>query len=355
MMKQAPYILLIFIFSFTSCGGSPAGGPRREAEQPDYYAYQHGEAQELAPIPFHIPGDNLPISTFTEVWGYVVQGREQFLTADMPLTDIAYFAAEVNMFGRLVGIPNRNALPAHPARVHLVAVCWGRALSHFVLLPGRPEREALIRDLVEAARDFDGLQINFEEVPNQSRESYFSFLRELRERLPAETMFTVALAARTRRLQNDAYDYETILPYVDRILVMAYDEHWGGGSPGPVASLPWSRNVANFSLGVIGADRLIMGMPFYGRAWVNQNHARALIFDGVENVIREHNVTEIRRSHGVPNFTYDVTVTVTLYYNDAYSLTSFMQMYKSMGVTKVGFWRIGQETRDVWNFIRLAE
>lgn len=311
--------------------------------------------EPLEPIVFHLPGDDLPISTFREVWGYVVQGREYALTPDLPLTDIAYFAAEVNTFGRLVGIPNRNSLPPHPGRVHLVAVSWGNALTHFVLLPGRPEREALINDLIAAASGFDGLQINFENVPFASRESYFSFLRELRARLPSETMFTVALAARTNVVANDPYDYATILPYVDRILVMAYDEHWSGGPPGPVATMPWTRNVANFSLGVIDPDRLVMGMPFYGRAWGDRVTSRALIFSSIEDVIREQDITEVNRRDGVPYFTYEVTVGVRLYYDDVYSLVTRMQMFKSMGVTNIGFWRVGQETTHVWDFIQLQE
>jgi spore germination protein YaaH len=134
---------------------------------------------------------------------------------------------------------------------------------------------------------------------------------------------------------------------------MAYDEHWSGSKPGPVASLPWCKRVANYALGVVGSEKLIMGLPFYGRAWGDSNPSRALIYPSVENVKKGVSNVEIQRDNGVPFFTYEVPVSVKLYYEDSYSLSVRMEMYKSLGVSAVGFWRLGQETRAVWGQINL--
>ena len=210
-------------------------------------------------------GSELPISVYNEVWAYVVAGREAALKPGLPITDIGYFAADVNLYGSLTDVPKRRNLPAFNGRVHLVAKCDGRALTHFALAPGSAERKALVTDLIAAAKDYDGLQIDFENVPQKDGDTFLSFLGELKAGL-GNRMFTIALPARTKKISDDVYSYEKIKPLVDRILVMAYDEHWSTSAPGPIASLPWCRRVANYCLDAIGKEKLIMGLPFYGRA-----------------------------------------------------------------------------------------
>jgi spore germination protein YaaH len=141
---------------------------------------------------------------------------------------------------------------------------------------------------------------------------------------------------------------------VDRILVMAYDEHWSTSAPGSIASLAWCKRVANYALGVIGREKLIMGLPFYGRAWGQSNHSRALIYTTTETIINEYGITEVRREEGIPTFDYQVTIPVKVYYEDEYSLSVRMEMYQSMNVAAIGFWRLGQETTAVWKYLRLA-
>ncbi|MDR0464871.1 MAG: glycoside hydrolase [Treponema sp.] len=300
------------------------------------------------------PETDLPVSEFREVWGYVVSGQESALRRGLPITDVCYFGAEVNMYGRLNGVPNRSRLSSSfTGRVHLTVTCPSSSLTYFTLMPGSKERVDLIRNLIMAAGNFDGLNIDFENIPAQSGDAFLSFLRELREGLPAGKMLTIALYGRNRAITNDVYDYAKIAPYVDRIFVMAYDEHWGGSAPGPVSSLRWCASVADYSLRVIGTEKLIMGIPFYGRAWASQNHSRALTYPSIERLQNTAETTELRRENGTPVFDYEASVSVRVYYEDEYSISARMEMYKSMGVKSIGFWRIGQETQKVWSIIKL--
>ena len=339
------FLLVSCAFFSFSCGSARPlkGGDKAEAAEPD---------EDEIPIKLPDEWAALPVSSFREIWAYVYAERESALRPGMPLSDIGYFGAEISTFGALVDVPSRRNLPAFNGRVHLVVACNGGALSHFVLYPGRPERKALISDLISATKNFDGLQIDFENVPQRDAAAFLSFLAELRAGL-GDKMFTVALRARTRKIDNDQYDYEKIKPLVDRILVMAYDEHWSGSSPGSIASLGWCRRVADYSLKAIGPDKLIMGIPFYGRAWGSPGHSSAYIYSSIERVIRENNVKEIRRENGIPTFDYTATISVKAYFEDAYSLSARMEMYKSQGVSAIGFWRLGQETPAVWNLIQI--
>jgi spore germination protein YaaH len=297
-------------------------------------------------------GEALPVSAFGEVWAYVVAGRESALNRDLPISDVGYCFAEVDQYGALVNVPSRRKLPAFDGRAHLVAQCDSRSLSHFVLASASAERRALIADLIAAARDFDGLQIDFELVPQRDAAAFLSFLAELRSGLGGK-IFSVALPARTRRIGSDVYDYEKISALADRVIVMAYDEHWSTSAPGPVASLPWCKRVADYALSVIGREKLVMGIPFYGRAWGNVTPSRALMYSGVDAIITENRINDIRRENGIPFFEYELPVKVRVYYDDDYSLSARMEMYRAMGVASIGFWRLGQETPSVWKILNL--
>jgi len=357
-----PALLVLIGMCFSSCGSSRSNSliqtlagdtPDPAASVESAAAGEEEEEEEEIIVDLPPPGSNLPVSVFKEIWAYVVADRESAFRPSLPISDIGYFGAEVNSYGTLVDVPKRSKLRFVTGRVHLVVACNGRALSHFVLKPGSDERKKLIADLLAASKDFDGLQIDFENIGQRDGEPYLTFLKELRAGL-GNKMFTVALAARSKKVVDDVYDYEKILPVVDRILVMAYDEHWSTSAPGPVASLAWCKRVADYSLKVIGKDKLIMGLPLYGRAWGRPNHSMAYIYTSIERVIKENNVKDIRRENGIPVFEYTPTISVKVYYDDEYSLSARMEMYRTMGVAAIGFWRLGQETQAVWPLIKLG-
>jgi len=337
----------LLLISQITCSGDPSRLVKTETG-----TAEEEKSIDETPIFSAEPPADLPVSAFNEVWVYVVAGYESAYRRGLPVTDIGYFGAEVDSYGSLTAVPRRQTLSSFTGRVHLVVTCGSRALSHFALMPNSRERRDLIADLLAAARNFDGLQIDFEYIPPRAREAFHSFLRELRAGL-GDKIFSVALPARTRKLENDIYDYDIIKPIVDKILVMAYDEHWSGSSPGSVASLQWCRNVANYSMRAIGRDKLIMGLPFYGRSWGNHTPSRALIYTTTQTLIRDMNVSVVRRENGIPTFDYNVNVSVKVYFEDEYSQSARMEMYKSLNVAAIGFWRLGQETAKVWNIIKI--
>ncbi len=302
---------------------------------------------------------------FTEIWAYVLDGRENTLSNAMPLTDVGYFGASISNQGKLTDVPNAKNIDFFTGRIHLVAVCNSYSMSHMMLNPEYPFREALINDLIEAVEeyDYDGLQIDYELVLASDKENYLSFLDELASRIKelpptAKTekrIFSVAVAARTRYLTEDAYDYNRITEIADSIFVMAYDEHWSNGAPGPVASFDWGKRVAEYAIEVIGTDKLVMGQPFYGRTWGDFNANRAYFHSGMERQIEENDVEKIERIDNILHYTYTIPLTVTAYFDDATSIEARSQMYKDMGINSTGFWCLGQEDPDVWQRLLISQ
>lgn len=289
---------------------------------------------------------------FNEVWAYLMYNEERFIPVQAGISDLAYFSARISTQGKLFGVPDIKRLEGVPGRKHLVvAEVSNQAILHFVLNPAYPLRDILIADIVQAARPYDGVNIDFEMLPLADKANFMEFLRLLRTALPGKIL-SVCVPARTRLMQ-DAYNYREIAAVVDRILVMAYDEHWSGSAAGPVASMNWTRRVATWALENIPAEKLIMGMPFYGRAWGNTNPAGAYKHSSISRMIDEKQVLPDRTDEGIPTFFFSETITYTVFYDDSQSLYTRAAQYKNLGTKNIGFWRLGQEDPLVWSLLLL--
>jgi len=284
----------------------------------------------------------------------VSAGEESFLNAKLPVTDAAHFCASINSSGELVGLPDPKKLDGFKGRKHLVVAELGNfALAHFILLPEFRVRDALIDSIVQASRPYDGVQIDFEAVLTKDRDAFIEFLRVLKSRIGGKTL-SVAVPARFKGV-DDAYDYERIGAAADRVVVMAYDEHWSTSKPGPIASTQWCRNVAAYATAKMRADKLVMGLPFYGRAWADRQLSRAYRHEGVARLIIEKAGGRTSRENDIPFLEYEETVSVKVYYEDAASIRSKLRAYADAGVSAVSFWRLGQEDPAVWGEIALSK
>ena len=98
------------------------------------------------------------------------------------------------------------------------------------LLADARARSALIQDLKTFLdqNGFQGLTVDFEEVPPSAHPDLELFLRELRKAF-ADRSYAIILAV---PIDDDGWPYETYANIVDYLLLMGYDEHWSTGSLG---------------------------------------------------------------------------------------------------------------------------
>ena len=291
---------------------------------------------------------------FQEVWGYLMQGEERFLTGQEPLTDLCLFSARVNDIGRLdnpVPIPR---LARRPNRIHLViSAPASKTLMYFCLRQDAATRDGLIEDIVRSSQGFDGVQIDFETIRPEEGGAYLAFLGLLRRQLPASIRLSVAVPARTQKTE-DAYNYAAISALVDRVLVMAYDEHWRTGQPGPIASAGWCKEVVDYAQQTIAPDKLVMGLPLYGRVWQDETVARALKYPQTLDLWQQVSKPMVKRGPDkTPYFNYQTTVKASVYFEDVQSLTEKLALYQSKGVQGIGFWRIGQGPAAIWESVKI--
>lgn len=299
-----------------------------------------------------------PMLVFKEIWAYLLRGEEGELTGEEPITDLCYFGVNLSRSGRITEAVGRPAIEWKGGRkpaIHLVvAELSNYALMHFSLDPQYGVRPLLVEDICRLAEGFDGVQIDFEAVARDDSGCFHEFLWELRSRLPAGKKLSVAVPARVEPVEG-AYDYARIAPLVDRIIVMAYDEHWSTSVPGPVASLPWCSKVADFAKSVIEIEKIVMGLPLYGRAWQDKRLAKALRFRNVQELVAETQSQTGYAPELGAFFEYSENVRVKVFYDDLRTLMDKLQLYQARDIQGVSFWRIGQGPPQLWSSIGCAE
>ncbi len=308
------------------------------------------EITQIEPVPAI---QNIQPVALKEIWAYVLSGDEASLNRAWPVSDVALFGAGISSTGKLRGVPDRNAFKNYKGRVHMViAELSNYALLHFCLAPDFPIRTKLIEQIVAAAQQFDGVNIDFESILTEDTENFLSFLKAVKKGI-GNKILSVALPARIKKI-NEAYDYEKVSAIADRVIIMAYDEHWSGSKPGSVASLSWCSNVARYALETIGAKKLVMGIPFYGRAWSEINPSRAYRYPTVQKLMQDKGVASINIIDGSNYFEYTETVKVYVYYEDYRSVHRRADMYAGMGIHQISFWRVGQEDTEIWKHLSLS-
>lgn len=299
---------------------------------------------------------------FNEVWAFYTsfyKAEENRIDANAQVTDIALFGAEIGSYGDLQEIPPASraarAKEGFAGKVHLTFACSSRGVTHFCLSPKYDLRAPLLNSIIAASRGFDGVVCDLENIGARDKTDFLSFLKDLKAKL-GKRMLTVCVSARTKPLSGDIFPYREISDIADRVFIMAYDEHWSTSKPGPVASYRWCAGVADYAVSIIPKEKLIMGIPFYARAWVDKskNPVGAWRYSKFMKHLSENGVTQIERTaDGDGHVKYSVTVDVDAYFDDAYSLYKKCIMYQAKGITGMGVWCIGQDDAEFWKYVKV--
>ena len=298
-------------------------------------------------------------AAFPETWVYLMKGEEKYFPAAAPITDVACFSAAVDGDGNLSGGHLRPpALPgAKPGtRYHLVVtIPWNATLAHIYLNPELPFRKRIIAGIVERSKPFDGVQIDFESIGKDDGTAFLNFLADVKKALPRAKIFSVAVVARwaehKQKNPHDAFDYPFIGMIADRVVVMAYDEHYSGGAPGPIASLPWCAQILAYATQTIDPAKLVMGIPLYGRGWQTPSLARSYKNREIVDELLGKNIKSAWDREKGATYSFNETVTVNVHYETLQSLEAKLGLYKSKPIRGVACWRIGQEPDGFWNML----
>ena len=213
------------------------------------------------------------------------------------LSTIAYFGVGADAAGNLMkryadGSPTvgwsgwtsakmtsvMNAAHAHHTRVVLTvhSFGWNRSgLNRQKALLGSPTARARLATQIAAAvrdRGADGVNLDFEPIASGYADEFTALVRTVRARLNAAARGYQLTFDATGAIGNYPIEAATASGGADAIFVMGYDYRSSGSSPvGSIAPTGGPRyDVAETIAAYVSripASRLILGVPYYGRAW----------------------------------------------------------------------------------------
>ena len=228
------------------------------------------------------------------------------------------------------------------------------------LLESTTNRSKFISNLLNIlkANNYKGANIDIEGIYSSDRNYYTTFLSEIYSTLkPLGYTISVSVPAKTidspNYTWNYAYDYASISKYADYVLLMTYDEHYPGGSPGPVASIGWVTNVIKYAVTVIPKEKIYFGLAAYGYDW-SSNGTKAYSINGCYNLAVNNGAAILWDSTSkCPYFTYTDSsgVAHTVWYENSMSIQPKLDLINSYNLAGIGIWRLGLENSDYWNSI----
>lgn len=218
-----------------------------------------------------------------------------------------------------------------------------------------------IRDEV-LARNYDGIDIDYEALDPALREDFSAFIIELAEALHSHNkMLTVAVHAKDSDYGGlgGYQDWAVMGQYVDRLRIMTYDYHWRGSGPGPVAPLYWIESVAEYAQTVVDPSKIVIGIPFYGYDWPEAGPARALPWGDIEDLITEQGLTvDLRerdqgRAIQESRFFYESeSGTREVWFMTDQGLESKLDLVQRLDLAGIAIWQLGYEKPEYWEIIQ---
>ncbi len=220
-------------------------------------------------------------------------------------------------------------------------------------------REAHASSIAQLAisNAFDGIDIDYEDVPTTSKADFTAFLTALAQKLhAANKKLSVTVHAKTSANANwngpGAEDWPAIGALADSVKIMAYDYHESSTGAGAITPLDWLDQVATYAQGVIPNDKIMVGLPLYGYDWSSAG-VTTMSYAAATRLAQNNGATISRDANGEPTFTF---ADHTVFFQDTTSYAKKVDLLKQRHASIGGFaaWRAGVEDPAIWNVIRGA-
>jgi len=217
------------------------------------------------------------------------------------------------------------------------------------LLSVMSARQNLIGNLVDAtlACGADGINVDFEQLEEACGKYFVEFIREL-SIVCREKGLVLSVDNPNMQAFNAFYGRDAQAECADYVINMGYDEHYAGGEPGSVASIPFVEEGIDLTLSQVPARQLINGIPFYTRLWdVEKGESQALDMATAKKWV-EDNQVQLQWQEDIGQY-YGSKDNFHLWQEEAESLDLKIKLTRSKHLAGIACWKLTLETSDVWD------
>lgn len=226
------------------------------------------------------------------------------------------------------------------------------------LLASPMARKALIANLVTLAnaKGYGGYVFDLENLSERSTQLYPGFIAQARAALaPSGREAWV-----TAPFDGEGWPLPALQKAADTLVLMAYDEHYGTGTPGPAAGQDWFELNLSKVFEDLDPSRTILALGAYGYDWMapagKAAPGRAIAVTFHESMVLAHDagvdVASDRDSLN-PTFAYkdDVGRNHSVWFLDAVAAFNEIHAADAWRPMGYGLWRLGSEDPGVWSVL----
>jgi len=203
---------------------------------------------------------------------------------------------------------------------------------------------------------YKGLTLDIEAFPESSRGDFRQLVQELHDDLQTKGLkLYVAVPVNDRQ-----FDYAGVAKVSDGLILMNYDEHFPGGTPGPIASQDWFVKNLEDALAVVPREKIIAAIGNYGYDWARKpGQKKGTPPESVHNVSVQDAWLEAEEADTDIDFDGDAMNTHIAYLDendirhdvwflDGVTALNQMRAAQSLGIDTFALWRLGSEDRSLW-------
>ncbi len=285
------------------------------------------------------------------------------------LTYLSIFSYQVRPDGSLAPIQdtpliqaawNQNVGPMMVITNIQEGASFNSDLAHTIL--ANPDiQNTLLENIVSTlnAKQYYGLDIDFEYIFPNDKNNYNSFIKKVVDRLhPLGYTVTTALAPKTSEGQTgllyEAHDYATHGTLVDHVILMTYEWGYTYGPPRAVAPVNLVENVLQYAVSVIPSKKILMGIPNYGYDWtlpfVQGSAARSLTNPGAVSLASRVGAQIMFDEEAQSPFFnyYENGKQHVVWFEDARSIQAKLRLVDQYNLGGVSYWTINSFFPQNW-------
>lgn len=312
---------------------------------PRIHLYPHGPQQTIA---FYVPWDESSAASL----------RKHFDAIDVVVAGDASIDPHS---GSLVVDPDPELHSILYSRVHKPHVWlmvqnifqekWQVAPTLSLFNNRRASRKLVDQVIAQVkANGWHGAVFDIESLPDNALPAYVRFLSHAHRRFARAGLTLVA----TVPAGDNSWPLKAVGAATDKTILMAYDEHWQGGVPGPIASQDWFAQQVAIARKAIPKKKLIVALGSYAYDY-HDGTADALTMPEAWLSARDSDAMPTwDAASGNSGFAFDDN-------GDRHEVwmldaaTTWNEMRQLGGISGIALWRLGGEDPGVWKDFEALE
>jgi cellulose synthase/poly-beta-1,6-N-acetylglucosamine synthase-like glycosyltransferase/peptidoglycan/xylan/chitin deacetylase (PgdA/CDA1 family)/spore germination protein YaaH len=210
---------------------------------------------------------------------------------------------------------------------------------------------------------YRGISLDFEEIPDEAKPSYLTFIGELYADFHSRNL-RLYVNTPTGAPDNEL---KFLAQNSDGILLMNYDQHENTSEPGPIASEDWFENNLHRALKLVPKDKLICAIGNYAYDWqlplpekgqktrgepkvlnVDSLHVQEAWQEASDAGASVHLEGDELNAH----FAFDdedAHIRHQVWMLDAVTALNELRAARSMGIQTFSLWVLGEEDPSLWS------